>query len=277
MTVNHWVAGSSPARGAKFQAHHKSEPFFYGSIISHMPAKLFNPNSEEPFVLSRSRIDNFIECPRCFYLTNRVGIARPPTFPFNLNNAVDELLKNEFDIYREREERHPIMVENNLNALPYKHPDLEEWRESLRHGVKRNHPETNLILRGGLDDLWINTDTNQLIVVDYKATSKKGEVSIDAEWQVGYKRQIEFYQWLLRGNSFDVSDIGYFVYCNGITEKDEFNNSLEFKTNLIPYKGNDSWIEPTLRDLKQTLMKDEVPEANVKCSYCSYVKKTLMV
>jgi len=67
-----------------------------------MPAKLFNPNSEEPFVLSRSRIDNFIECERCFYLTNKIGIARPPSFPFNLNNAVDELLKNEFDVYREK-------------------------------------------------------------------------------------------------------------------------------------------------------------------------------
>ena len=58
-----------------------------------MPAKLFHPDLEEPFVLSRSRIDNFLECRRCFYLTNRVGIARPPSFPFNLNNAVDELLK----------------------------------------------------------------------------------------------------------------------------------------------------------------------------------------
>ena len=26
-----------------------------------MPAKLFNPKSEEPFVFSRSRIDNFLE------------------------------------------------------------------------------------------------------------------------------------------------------------------------------------------------------------------------
>ena len=51
----------------------------------------------------------------------------------------------------------------------------------------------------------------------------------------------------------------------------------EFKTKLIPYKGNDSWVEPTLYDLKETLMKDEVPVADPKCSYCSYVKKTLMV
>ena len=104
-----------------------------------MASRLFNPNSEEPFTLSRSRVDNFLECPRCFYLTNRLGIARPSSFPFNLNNAVDELLKNEFDGYRKKQKPHPIQVENNLNAIPYEHPELDNWRESLRHGVKRFH------------------------------------------------------------------------------------------------------------------------------------------
>jgi CRISPR/Cas system-associated exonuclease Cas4 (RecB family) len=194
-----------------------------------------------------------------------------------LNNAVDELLKNEFDLYRETQEPHPIMIDNRINALPYQHPDIEEWREALRHGVKRFHEPTNLLLRGGLDDVWIDNDTNQLIVVDYKATSKKDEVSLDADWQISYKRQVEFYQWLLRGNSFDVSDTAYFVYCNGIANKDEFNNVLEFKTKLIPYKGNDKWIEPTLLDLKATLMADLPPEASQNCKYCSYVKKTLTI
>ena len=227
--------------------------------------------------VSRTAWESFIRCKRCFYLERKLKI-KPIGMPgYPINSRVDVLLKAEFDIYRKKQEPHPIMLENKINALPYQHPDLEEWRESLRHGVKREHKKTNLILRGGLDDLWINTDTNQLIVVDYKATSKKGEVSIDAEWQIGYKRQIEFYQWLLRGNSFDVSDMGYFVYCNGISEKDEFNNQLEFKTKLIPYKGNDTWVEPTLLDVKETLMKDTPPDADPKCSYCSYVKKTLLI
>jgi hypothetical protein len=44
------------------------------------------------------------------------------------------------------------------------------------------------------------------IVVAYKATSKKGEVSLDAHWQVSYKRQMEIYQWLLRKNGLPVSN-----------------------------------------------------------------------
>ena len=36
------------------------------------------------------------------------------------------------------------------------------------------------------------------------------------------KRQMEIYQWLLRKNGFKVSDTGYFVYANGITDARSF-------------------------------------------------------
>ena len=241
-----------------------------------MNKSIFNPNTSEPYVLSRSRVHNFLDCPKCFYKTQRLGIKKPPSFPFNLNNAVDELLKNEFDGYRKNQKPHPIQIENELDAIPFEHPDLDDWRESLRKGVKRYHEPTNLLLRGGIDDVWIDTKTDELIVVDHKATSKKGEVSIDADWQDGYKKQIEFYQWLLRGNGFKVSDTGYFVYCNGLKNKDVFDNKLEFKTKLIAYKGNDQWVEPTLRDIKECLLSDITPEPSENCDYCKYVNQSLV-
>ena len=241
-----------------------------------MNKSIFNPSTSEPYVLSRSRVHNFLDCPKCFYKTQRLGIKKPPSFPFNLNNAVDELLKNEFDGYRKNQKPHPIQIENELDAIPFEHPDLDDWRESLRKGVKRYHEPTNLLLRGGIDDVWIDTKTDELIVVDYKATSKKGEVNIDADWQDGYKKQIEFYQWLLRGNGFKVSDTGYFVYCNGLKNKEDFRNTLEFKTKLIPYKGNDQWVESSLRDIKECLLSDTVPEPSENCDYCRFVNESLV-
>ncbi|HVY67280.1 MAG TPA: hypothetical protein VHA30_00050, partial [Patescibacteria group bacterium] len=56
---------------------------------------LFDPRSKYPFRLSRSKIDLFLNCPRCFYLDRRLGVALPPGFPFALNSAVDHLLKKE--------------------------------------------------------------------------------------------------------------------------------------------------------------------------------------
>ena len=58
---------------------------------------LYDPKDTKPFRLSRSRLDVFLNCPRCFYLDRRLGIDRLPGFPFALNNAVDKLLKLEFD------------------------------------------------------------------------------------------------------------------------------------------------------------------------------------
>jgi len=60
----------------------------------------FNPNGKNNFKLSRSKIDLFLQCPRCFYIDNRLGVARPPGYPFTLNSAVDHLLKKEFDPVR---------------------------------------------------------------------------------------------------------------------------------------------------------------------------------
>ena len=112
-----------------------------------------------------------------------------------------------------------------------------------------------------------------MILVDYKATSKKGEVTLDAPWQISYKRQIEIYQWLFRKNGFDVQNIGYFVYCNGIKENVLFNNELKFKVKIIPHKGDDSWLDKTIKKIYQVLNTEDIPEPSPNCEYCRYVKK----
>ena len=229
---------------------------------------LFDPESREPFKLSRSKLDLFLECPRCFYLDRRLGVGRPPGFPFSLNSAVDTLLKKEFDIHRASGSQHPLMKTYGLKAVPFAHEKIDEWRENFK-GVQFLHELTNLIITGAVDDVWINPQ-QELIVVDYKSTSKEGEVNLDAEWQIGYKRQMEIYQWLLRHNGFKVSHTGYFVYVNGRTDLKAFDGKLEFKVKLIPYKGDDSWIEKTIFEAHECLLNNGIPPANKNCDYCSY-------
>lgn len=230
---------------------------------------LYDPKSKQSFRLSRSRIDRFLECPRCFYIDRRLGIDRPSGPPFSLNSAVDKLLKKEFDIHRVTGTAHPLMKAYKIDAIPFQHEKLDDWRDSLRKGVEFVHTKTNLMITGGLDDVWVNP-LGELIVVDYKATSKDGEVNLDAEWQIGYKRQMEVYQWLLRQNDFRVSDTGYFVYCNGTTDKKAFDAKLEFNIKVIPYKGDDSWIEPTLLEIKECLDSPKIPDSHPDCDFCKY-------
>ncbi len=235
----------------------------------------YQPGQLSPYKLSRTRIDNFMWCQRCFWLEERLKIKRPSSPPFRINSAIDELLKKEFDTYRVKKEAHPMMIEFGLDATPFSHDDLDKWRQNFI-GVQALHEPTNLLIFGAVDDIWVKPD-GEIIVVDYKATAKDAEVSIDSDWQIMYKRQMEVYQWLLRQNGFTVSDTGYFVYANGRMDLEGFFDKVEFHTKIIPYTGDDSWIEPTLTKIKKCLEGDMPPVGKAvmggECDFCGYAKK----
>lgn len=216
-----------------------------------------------------------MQCPRCFWLDTRLKITRPSSPPFNINKTIDELFKKEFDRYRAASQPHPIMTEYKVDAVPFQHDKLDQWRENFT-GVIALHESTNLHVFGAVDDLWV-TPNGEVVVVDYKATSKDKEVSIDSDWQVSYKRQMEVYQWLLRRNGLTVADTGYFVYTNGRADLDGFNDRVEFRTKVIPYTGNDDWVEPTLLKMKACMESDDMPPIGDHimggpCEYCTYAR-----
>ena len=236
---------------------------------------LFDPSSDKPYRLSRSRLENFLRCPRCFYLDRRLGVDVPSGPPFSINIAVDTLLKREFDGYREIGEPHPYMVEAGIEALPAQHPQLDEWRENFK-GVKFLHESANIEVQGAIDDLWLGAD-GLYVVADYKATAKKDEVNLDAEWQISYKRQMEIYQWLLRRNGLKVSDRSWFVYCNGCVEAESFQKRVDFRVSMLPYDGDDSWVEPAIIEAANTLRLDRIPEGADNCKLCTYRRDAIRV
>jgi CRISPR/Cas system-associated exonuclease Cas4 (RecB family) len=236
----------------------------------------YKPGQKVPFKVSRSKIELFMQCPRCFWLDVRLKISRPSSPPFNINKTIDELFKKEFDVHRKAGTPHPIMTANKLTGVvPFAHADLDLWRYNFT-GVVALHQPTNLHVFGAIDDVWVN-EAGELMVVDYKATSKAKDVSIDSDWQISYKRQMETYQWLLRQNGFTVSDTGYFVYTNARMDSDGFGDKLEFTTKLIPYTGSDAWVEPTLEKMKQCMDSDDMPPVGDSlmggpCEHCAYAK-----
>jgi hypothetical protein len=239
-------------------------------------SEYYNPNRGEAWnyggknwKLSRSKIDLFLECPRCFYLDNKLGVKRVPGFPFSINSAVDYLLKQEFDGHRAKGEQHPLQKEYGIDARPVAHEALDEWRRNFG-GVRYLHQPTGFLVTGAIDDLWINGQ-GEYLVVDYKATAKDEAVkALDQEWQNGYKRQMEVYQWLLRRNGLLVSNLGYFVYCTGKMDRQAFDKRIDFDVNLIEHRGDDSWVEKTLLAIKKCLDDETIPESGNGCDHCAY-------
>lgn len=229
---------------------------------------LFNPASAEPYKISRSKLELFLQCPRCFYLDRRRGIGQPPGPPFTLNVAVDTLMKREFDFHRARGEPHELMKEFGVDAVPFSHPQLDQWRENFT-GIQHLHAPTKFLFTGAIDDVWRSPD-DLLHIVDYKATSSQKEVTLDDEWKKAYKRQMEIYQWLFRRNGFPVSNLGYFVYVNGDATKGHFGGMLEFRMQILPYVGDDSWVEEALTEAHACLCRDTPPAPNAVCNWCAY-------
>lgn len=234
----------------------------------------YQPGQKKPYKISRSKIELFKQCPRCFWLDARAAIKRPNGPPFQINKAIDELFKKDFDFHRKKKTKHPLMIEFDIDAIPFDHKDIAKWRENFI-GIQAFHEPTNLLIFGAVDDIWVSP-SGELIVVDYKATSKKTEINLDSNWQICYKRQLEVYQWLLRQNDFLVSNTGYFVYTNAKIDVDGFKDKLIFKTKIIAHEGSDEWIISTLGEIKNCLNGDipKVGDAIMggECEFCAYAK-----
>ncbi|BCX15209.1 MAG: hypothetical protein KatS3mg097_101 [Candidatus Parcubacteria bacterium] len=237
-----------------------------------MTKNLFdNSNSVKNYYkLSRTKIELFIECPRCFYFDIKLGITRPPGFPFTLNNAVDVLLKKEFDSHRFKNQQHPLMKQYKLDLLPYDHKQIDEWRN---RGIFYLDKRSNFLIYGKVDDVWVDRD-NRLYIVDYKATSTSQEISLEGGgYKDSYKREVEIYQWLFKKNNFNVSSTAYFVYVNALKNKEYFDGKLEFDVKLLAYEGNDAWIENVLIDIFNVLSLSKPPLGNKDCDFCKYIDK----
>lgn len=218
--------------------------------------------------LSRSKLELFTECPRCLYLDVARGIRRPSGPPFTLNNAVDALMKAEFDRYRVAGQPHPLFATVGLEAVPFRHPDLERWRHNFT-GVRWLDDATGWTLCGAVDDLW-QTPSGEVIVADYKATARS-EMPTTRTLYPSYRRQMDVYQFLVRRQGLEVSNRGWFVYVNGDGRAAEFGEKLCFSSALVPYDGDDTWVLEAFRRAVAVIGQPSPPAAPEGCEFCAYV------
>ncbi len=218
--------------------------------------------------LSRSKLELFLECPRCFYLEKKLGISRPDGYPYSLNLAVDSLLKKEFDTYRNKGEAHPLMQEWGIDAVPFFHASLNDWREPAR-GVRVFDDASGFTVFGAVDDVWEHKD-GSLAVVDYKCTGRPPVFAGEEFIRGGYQRQVEVYQWILRRLGFAVSTTAYFVFAVPDRTPDAFDSALHFTMSIAKYAGNDSWVSEALLEARQCVDRETAPLPKTGCEWCEF-------
>lgn len=221
--------------------------------------------------LSRSKLDLFRECPRCFHDDVARGVKRPSGPPFTLNIAVDELLKKEFDVLRAAGRPHALFagIPGLSGVVPFAHPSLDDWRFNFK-GVRWLDDATGWTLFGAVDDVWVRPD-GSLVVVDYKATAKAADLT-PASLHGGYRRQAEVYQFLLRQNGFTVHREAWFVYANGDKTRAALDAALQFRMTLIPYRGDSDWVLPQFRAAVACALSPVRPAVPEGCEWCAYAE-----
>ncbi|MBG93370.1 MAG: hypothetical protein CL792_05245 [Chloroflexi bacterium] len=242
---------------------------------------IYQANQAEIFRISRSKFNDFLNCPKCFYLDRVKGLKAPDMPGWTLNSTVDELLKKEFDKSRAEQKPHRILQRYGLeHIIPYQHPELDIWRDSFK-GIECQIFDTNLYLFGGIDDIWLNTVTNELIVLDYKSQADKYPVTteryLNGIYHQGYKIQLEIYAYILKKMGFAVSNIGYFYVCNASKSMDGFHGSLLFEETLVPYKIQLDWIEGKLEEMLQTLNSENIPKSHFACQNCAFNQEQMRI
>ncbi len=167
------------------------------------------------------------------------------------------------------------MKKFKVDAIPFSHPKLSEWRDDMYRyvGASVFYEKTNFKVTGIVDDIW-QDKKGDLFIVDYKATSTSREISLEDKYKQAYKKQMEVYQWIFRKLGFKVSDMGYFVFANAGRNRDRFDGKLEFVLSILSYRGNDSWVEPALQGMKKCLDSDKIPTPGRECEYCRFTNET---
>ncbi len=239
---------------------------------------IYTPNQKEDFKLSRGKFNDFLSCPRCFYIDRVIGLAEPGMPGWSLNSATDELLKKEFDLCREQQIPHRLFKDYQLeHIVPFKHKNMDAWRDSLHAGLIHRFEDTNILLSGGVDDIWFNTKTEELIVVDYKSQASNEEVETESYlsgiYHQGYKMQLDFYNYLLTCMGYKTSPTSYFLVVNADKTEVGFNGNMRFSETIIAYNHDTSWIPDKVRDMIKLMNQEEVPEGHVSCENCAYAKQ----
>ncbi len=219
--------------------------------------------------ISRSGLNLFLECPRCFWLDLHHKIKRPPGYPYTLSAAVDFLVKKEFDKYRNEGTLPPVLKKFGIkDAKLFTGPELSEWRNNFK-GVAYYDEHLNATLYGAVDDI-LEFDDGSLAVIDYKSSGSK-EITIYED----YRRQMEVYNYILKQKGHQTYPEAFFVFYQVIKEgEDGFANALKFKEDVRPVVVNTDWVGEAFTRAVEIARSEKAPIDKPKkghCDHCHYV------
>ena len=221
--------------------------------------------NEKAIQLSPNSLNLYLDCPHCFWLDKNLGIKRPPPYPYALNSAVDALLKEEFDAYREKKLAHPLLKENNIKAHLFGNQKLlNQWRNNLA-GIRYFDPELQATLFGAVDDV-LEFDDGKIAPLDYKSTGSTAANIYDR-----FQLQLDTYTFLMEKNGYQTPRKGYLAFY--IVDKSRgFIDRLPFRKEFMEIETNPSDIYGIFKDAVAILKMATPPSHSQDCQFGKWLE-----
>lgn len=216
--------------------------------------------------LSPSKLSLFLECPRCFYLQEKVGIRRPEFHFPSLPRGIDTQIKKYFDKNREDPSfLFDILKEENVELVRKEVVEvIRNWQKFFFTPIIQN---TKINFCGEMDDCLMKKVNNKKIYhpIDFKTRG----FPMKEDTSKLYQLQLDCYGLLLEKNNYPAGEYALILY---FIPKELRDNLLEFDIEVEKVKIDPGRAYKTLEEAVKLLLSDELPGSNEKCGFCLYLE-----
>ena len=209
--------------------------------------------------LSPSKLNLYLECPLCFWLSEK-GVHRPSgPFP-SLPGGMDRKLKVYFDKYR-KEGKLPPELKGKVEGKLYDNmSDMDAWRNA-RKGLSFTDEKGN-ILSGAIDDCLF--DGKNFMIIDFKTY---GGSEIKDEKIAFYQNQLDCYALLFEKNGLSHPGFAYLIFFMPMEVKE--NGIVEFRIEVKKVMVDSSRALKTFGDAVK-IARGKRPKKHSECKFCAW-------
>lgn len=205
-------------------------------------------------------------CPLCYYRDRRFGIRRPSIIA-SILGAVDRTVKSHFDESAHQDTPTPILQQTAKDVVLADRELVQKCRH-YQTAPKYEHPDTDAIVRGGMDDLAVEqTESDKaLVVLDVKTKATPPATAEDVS--IGHRLQVSLYTLMLEAAGHQAADYALLVFVSPTMV--DADGCLECEATPVRVEVDRDWARNVV-GRGATILEGSPPDPNPDCDFCQFV------
>jgi len=239
--------------------------------------------------LSKSQLDKFQDCPRCFWLKHKHGLDQPEMISSKVWKGIERITQAHYETHRQAQTTPSnIIGQVPVGAIPYQGEKID--LKSLRYWGKGLAFEVDgITVTTALDDMlqWTVDGKTKYAVIDYKSKSKETDEASTAEL---YQNQADVFDLACNLNKHPTDGLVYFDYWYPIevTAGDQERTLQRWGSQIIALKADHDRVK-NLVLAAAACLDSAMPEPNILrvkgkkgeklegCPVCIYVQERAQI